>query len=79
MRNVLKRCRFKFQTLRGPVWALGGQKKNLKLSAAETDLEDYKTYRLESFTSRCAMYSNGAVSSFKPLGTHLGPWGPKNP
>ena len=78
MCNVLKRCRFKFQTLRGPFGPLGAQNP-LKLSAAETDLEDYKTYRLESFTSRCAMYSNGAVSSFKPLGTHLGPWGPKNP
>ena len=50
MRHVLKRCHFKFQTLRGPFGPLGAQKP-LKLSAAETDVEDYKTYRLESFTS----------------------------
>ena len=50
MRHILKRCRFKFQTLRGPFGPLGAQK-TLKLSAAETDVEDYKTYRLESFTS----------------------------
>ena len=77
MRHVLKRCHFKFQTFRGPFGPLGAQKP-LKLSAAEMDLGDYKTERLKCSTSRYAMLENGAVSSFKSIGAHLGPWGPKN-
>ena len=56
-----------FKPLGAHLGPLGAQKP-LKLSAAETDLGDYKTERLKCSTSRCAMLENGAVSSFKSIG-----------